>query len=108
VKCLAAFPHVSIVNKLGLSLSKFEQEFGMTPSARSRIECSAEEAEPESIEEYLKQRYLSEKYFNKPRTGMSAEEAMDILEKSKPPPELKIDRREPELGKPTPPDPDLD
>src|SRR5688572_4051207 len=56
VKCLAMMPQVAIVNKLGLSLTKFEQEFGMTPSARSRIECNTEDTEPESIEEYLKSR----------------------------------------------------
>ncbi len=37
-KCLAAFPQVASANKLGMLLTKLEQEFGMTPSARTRIE----------------------------------------------------------------------
>src|SRR6266850_891856 len=63
VKSLAAFPHVAIVSKVGLLLTKFEQEFGMTPSARTRIECSAVEEEDESIENWLKRRHKQEKYF---------------------------------------------
>jgi phage terminase small subunit len=33
-----AFPQVATANKLGMLLTKLEQEFGMTPSARTRIE----------------------------------------------------------------------
>src|SRR3954468_3976728 len=40
-KCLAAFPQVASANKLGMLLTKLEQEFGMTPSARTRIEVPA-------------------------------------------------------------------
>jgi P27 family predicted phage terminase small subunit len=39
-KCLQQFPHVSIRNKLQLELTRLEQEFGLTPSARSRIQVS--------------------------------------------------------------------
>jgi len=93
IKCFAAFPHVSIANKLSLLLTKFEQEFGMTPSARTRIECNEEDAQSQTIEEFLKHRYFEERFMGKPSKGMSAQEAMDILEKAnpKPPPELKID-----------------
>ena len=37
VKCVAQFPQVAIAHKLGALLGRLEQEFGMTPSARSRI-----------------------------------------------------------------------
>src|SRR5882724_9045165 len=93
VKCLAAFPHVAIVSKVGLLLAKFEQEFGMTPSARTRIECNVEEAESETIESYLKGRSREERYFGKPVNGLSASDALDILRNGMPLPELKIDRR---------------
>jgi P27 family predicted phage terminase small subunit len=38
VKCVMPFPQVSIYNKLAATLLKLEQEFGLTPSARSRIQ----------------------------------------------------------------------
>jgi len=38
VKCIMPFPQVAIAQKLSLALTKLEQEFGMTPSARSRIQ----------------------------------------------------------------------
>lgn len=37
-KCLMQFPQVSIAHKLAAQLTKLEAEFGMTPSARSRIQ----------------------------------------------------------------------
>jgi P27 family predicted phage terminase small subunit len=37
-KCLMQFPHVGIANKLGLELGRLEAEFGLTPSARTRLE----------------------------------------------------------------------
>jgi len=36
-KCLMPFPQVAIANKLAAQLTRLEQEFGMTPSARTRI-----------------------------------------------------------------------
>jgi len=78
IKCFAAFPHVSIANKLSLLLTKFEQEFGMTPSARTRIECDPEGTESQTIEDFLKHRYFEERFMGKPSNGMSAEEAMDF------------------------------
>lgn len=35
--CLMPFPQVAIANKLAAQLTRLEQEFGMTPSARTRI-----------------------------------------------------------------------
>ncbi|MBX3322435.1 MAG: phage terminase small subunit P27 family [Phycisphaeraceae bacterium] len=37
VKCFAQFPEVAIMHKLSLTLTRLEQEFGLTPSARARI-----------------------------------------------------------------------
>ena len=37
IKCLMQFPQVAIANKLAAQLTRLEQEFGMTPSARTRI-----------------------------------------------------------------------
>lgn len=38
IKCLQQFPQVAIAHKLSALLTRFEQEFGMTPSARTRIQ----------------------------------------------------------------------
>lgn len=38
VRCFIAWPQVAIANKLGQTLTRLEQEFGLTPSARTRIE----------------------------------------------------------------------
>lgn len=38
IKCLMQFPQVAIANKLAAQLTRLEQEFGMTPSARTRIQ----------------------------------------------------------------------
>jgi P27 family predicted phage terminase small subunit len=41
IKCLQQFPQVSIAHQLAAQLTRLEQEFGMTPSARSRIPLGA-------------------------------------------------------------------
>ena len=41
VKCLQPFPQVSTAAKLSQQLTRLEQEFGMTPSARARIPLSS-------------------------------------------------------------------
>ena len=41
IKCLQQFPQVSIAHRAALLLGKLEQEFGLTPSARSRINLAA-------------------------------------------------------------------
>lgn len=38
VKCFAQWPQVGIAHRLASQLTRLEQEFGMTPSARSRIQ----------------------------------------------------------------------
>lgn len=40
VKCLQPFPQVSIASKLGALLTRLEQEFGLTPSSRTRIQSA--------------------------------------------------------------------
>jgi len=40
VKCFQQWPQVAIASKLALQLTRLEQEFGMTPSARSRIQVA--------------------------------------------------------------------
>ena len=40
-KCLMPFPQVASANKLAAQLTRLEQEFGMTPSARTRISVPA-------------------------------------------------------------------
>ena len=40
VKCFQQWPQVAIAHKLATQLTRLEQEFGMTPSARSRIQVS--------------------------------------------------------------------
>lgn len=37
VKCFAQFPEVALMHKLSTALSRLEAEFGLTPSARTRI-----------------------------------------------------------------------
>jgi P27 family predicted phage terminase small subunit len=41
IKCLQQFPQVAIAHRLGLVLTRLEQEFGMTPSARTRIQVAS-------------------------------------------------------------------
>lgn len=40
VKCFQQWPQVAIAHRLALQLTKLEQEFGMTPSARARIQLT--------------------------------------------------------------------
>lgn len=40
VKCFQQWPQVAISTKLAQQLTRLEQEFGMTPSARSRIQVA--------------------------------------------------------------------
>lgn len=37
VKCFGQFPEVALLHKLSLALSRMEAEFGLTPSARTRL-----------------------------------------------------------------------
>jgi len=40
VKCFMPWPQVAIAHKLAQTLARLEQEFGMTPSARTRIDVN--------------------------------------------------------------------
>ena len=40
VRCFMPWPQVAIAHKLGQTLTRLEQEFGLTPSARTRINPS--------------------------------------------------------------------
>ena len=44
VKCFQQWPQVAIAHKLSQQLTKLEQEFGMTPSARARIQLTTDPA----------------------------------------------------------------
>ena len=41
IRCVQQFPQVSIANKLAINLTRLEQEFGMTPAARTRIHINS-------------------------------------------------------------------
>jgi P27 family predicted phage terminase small subunit len=45
VKCFVQWPQVAIANKLAQQLTRLEQEFGMTPSARARIQVAPQPQE---------------------------------------------------------------
>ena len=40
VKCFMQWPQVAIAHKLAQQLTRLEQEFGMTPSARTRVQVT--------------------------------------------------------------------
>ena len=42
VRCLQQVPQVAIAHKLGALLTRLEQEFGMTPSSRTRIQTAGQ------------------------------------------------------------------
>ncbi len=46
IKYVAPWPQVSIANKLAQQLTRLEQEFGLTPSARARLQLSPAKKEP--------------------------------------------------------------
>jgi P27 family predicted phage terminase small subunit len=46
VKCFQQWPQVAIAHRLALQLVKLEQEFGLTPSARARIQLTPRQMEP--------------------------------------------------------------
>ena len=48
-KCFQQWPQVAIAHKLALQLTRLEQEFGMTPSARTRIPVSVFREEEKEI-----------------------------------------------------------
>jgi hypothetical protein len=72
----------------------------MTPSTRSRIECSGAEDEDETIEEYLEGRAKEERFFGKKVNGTSAADALMLLRDAAGPPVLKIARNAPRPEQP--------
>lgn len=42
IKTCQQFPEVGIINRLGVQLLRLEQEFGLTPAARTRIQVTVE------------------------------------------------------------------
>ncbi|MBX3377521.1 MAG: phage terminase small subunit P27 family [Phycisphaeraceae bacterium] len=52
VKCVLPFPQVGMAMKLSMALTKLEQEFGLTPSARSRIQVDMRFLPPEELTEF--------------------------------------------------------
>ena len=53
VRCMQQFPQVAIARNLLLILKAYQQEFGMTPSARSRIQLGGLEEESEKAKRYF-------------------------------------------------------
>jgi P27 family predicted phage terminase small subunit len=45
IKCFQQWPQVAIANKLAQQLTRLEQEFGMTPSARARLNLTTQAPE---------------------------------------------------------------
>jgi len=57
IKYIAQFPQVSIYRNLSLHLTRLEQEFGLTPSARTRIAvANAPEANDDPLESFLQRK----------------------------------------------------
>lgn len=53
VKYMQQWPQVAISHKLALQLTRLEQEFGMTPSARSRIQVENPPPVDPALDEFL-------------------------------------------------------
>ncbi len=53
VKALGQFPQVAQIHKLSLALSRLEAEFGLTPSARTRINVPIS-GEPEEVDPFTR------------------------------------------------------
>ncbi len=53
VKCMQQFPQVSIARNLLLVLRAYQQEFGLTPAARSRIAVQDEPAQASDASRWL-------------------------------------------------------
>lgn len=55
VRCVQQFPQVSIYRNLLAVMQKYEVEFGMTPSSRSRISLpGGDEAAADPMEDFLR------------------------------------------------------
>ncbi len=54
IKCVMPWPQVAIASKLAQQLTRLEQEFGMTPAARTRIQVSVGDAGDDEFEAFLR------------------------------------------------------
>lgn len=54
VKCFMPFPQAAVVNKLSIMLLRIEQEFGLTPASRSRLQIEVPVREPSEETNYIK------------------------------------------------------
>ncbi len=57
VRCIQQFPQVSIANKLAVALLRLEQEFGLTPAARARIQLPLNNTKGENEFEIWQRKY---------------------------------------------------
>ena len=55
LKCMQQFPQVSIARNHLLILRAYQQEFGLTPAARTRIHVGLDDDEPSDFEEFLEE-----------------------------------------------------
>ncbi len=72
VKCFMPWPQVSSANKLAGTLARLEQEFGLTPSARTRIDvnrCSMEHPPPPHTPEDAERAAMKANFFRSPSRG---------------------------------------
>jgi len=53
VKCMQQFPQVAIARNLLLVLRAYQQEFGLTPAARTRIQVNLGEEKPDAAKSIL-------------------------------------------------------
>ena len=52
-RCFQQWPQVAIANKLSQQLTRLEQEFGMTPASRTRIQLSARQGQRDELDAFL-------------------------------------------------------
>ena len=58
IKCMMPFPQVAIARSLLQALRGYQQEFGLTPSARTRLEVEpTRRIEDDPFQQYLNQRH---------------------------------------------------
>lgn len=58
VKCFVQFPEVGIANSLAKQLTRLEQEFGLTPSSRSRIQVEVKDVAESERQDALRKRFF--------------------------------------------------
>lgn len=52
-RCFQQWPQVAIANKLSQQLTRLEQEFGMTPASRTRIQLAPAPRQPDALDIFL-------------------------------------------------------